>query len=1045
MTSPPTQPTLDLSPSHPRSDAAPVRHDTSYGTAALELLARRVDAVKADDPLRPVTVVVATNTVGITVRRHLGARGAGVVGLHVLTVRRLAELVGAPPLAASGRRPLSTPVVAAAVRRELADDPLVFAPVADHPATVESLVRVHRELDDVSDTGLDRLAATGPRPSDVVALHRRVRTRLSDGFYDDVDLFASATSRLATSGVTADLGTVVVFLPQRLSRDAAGLLATLGERVPLEVVVAWVGEDDADRDVVRTLDRLGVPTVGDRPATPLPSRTTGGEGCRVVTVSDQDEEARAAVDAVVAAARDGVPFERIAILLPTPVPYARLVHEALDEAGIERNGTGPRSLADRRVGRWVLDLLEQSVGRRDRAAVMDLLLATLAPTADTYAGSASSWLAASREAGIVAGTDEWTSRLAGLLADRASRGRWTGDVEGLREAVGDLFDLLDTLASADTWSRLAATVHGAVADWLGDPSERDRWPAVERDAADRVAAALDRLAGLDDVEPRVDVVDFRRTLELELETDLGRVGRFGHGVHVAPITGALGLDLDLVVVVGLAEGVFPTHPGEDSLLLDHERQVVGDELPARRELVGTQHRLLRIALAAAPRQVLVVPRGDLRTNAERVPCRWVADVVPRDAVEVHPSFAHRVTTAAFPSGARVARLRELADESGAGRVGTSTRLYGADPALRAVTDLVEARRGPAPSRYDGWIPDVTCLPSLVGDDVVVFPTHLEGYLSCPHAAFVVRVLGVREVDNPEERLAISALDRGSLVHDILEEWLRERLEEPLPDPDQPWSDHARHRLHEIAEEQLEDARTRGLTGHRLLWERDRLRILHELDHFLDADDRRRADEGLVPVAAEQAFGFRDDPDSAAEVVLPDGRVLRVAGKVDRVDRDRDGRHVVADYKTGSARGYAGLDDPDADPVANGLRLQLATYALGVAGSDARDVRAEYWFTSDRGGWGRIGYVVDDHVVRRLAVAAGRAVTMWESGLFTPLPTSPDDGKPWVDCAVCDPDGLGTADVHRRWTRLARRPELRELVRVHDPELADLLDAEEEDA
>ena len=35
---------------------------------------------------------------------------------------------------------------------------------------------------------------------------------------------------------------------------------------------------------------------------------------------------------------------------------------------------------------------------------------------------------------------------------------------------------------------------------------------------------------------------FSRTLALELETDLGRVGRFGDGVFVGPISMGIGLD-----------------------------------------------------------------------------------------------------------------------------------------------------------------------------------------------------------------------------------------------------------------------------------------------------------------------------------------------------------------------------------------------------------------------------------------------------------------------------------------------------------------------
>ena len=70
-------------------------------------------------------MIVPTNSVGVATRRLLASgelgpitsRGAGVVGVSFLTVYRLAELLAAPALAAAGRRPVSTPVVAAAVRQ----------------------------------------------------------------------------------------------------------------------------------------------------------------------------------------------------------------------------------------------------------------------------------------------------------------------------------------------------------------------------------------------------------------------------------------------------------------------------------------------------------------------------------------------------------------------------------------------------------------------------------------------------------------------------------------------------------------------------------------------------------------------------------------------------------------------------------------------------------------------------------------------------------------------------------------------------------------
>jgi len=165
---------------------------TAYGHAATQRLRDAVAEAKHDEPLAPVTVVVPTNSVGVAARRmlasgELGAlttHGRGVVGVNFLTVLRLAELLGAPRLAREQRRPVSTPVVASAVRRALAAEPGMFAPVAQHAATEEALVAAHRELGDLTDEQLDVLAAQGMRASEVVRLHRATHRALEEAWYD---------------------------------------------------------------------------------------------------------------------------------------------------------------------------------------------------------------------------------------------------------------------------------------------------------------------------------------------------------------------------------------------------------------------------------------------------------------------------------------------------------------------------------------------------------------------------------------------------------------------------------------------------------------------------------------------------------------------------------------------------------------------------------------------------------------------------------------------------------------------------------------------
>src|SRR6476646_3873749 len=109
--------------------------------------------------------------IGSGALRDVTDLGVVIAAVTFLTVYRIAEMLGAPRLAAAGRRPVSTPVLGAAVRGVLAREPGMFAAVAQHPATEQALVDASRELSQCDDAALDRLARASTRASDVVRVY----------------------------------------------------------------------------------------------------------------------------------------------------------------------------------------------------------------------------------------------------------------------------------------------------------------------------------------------------------------------------------------------------------------------------------------------------------------------------------------------------------------------------------------------------------------------------------------------------------------------------------------------------------------------------------------------------------------------------------------------------------------------------------------------------------------------------------------------------------------------------------------------------------
>jgi len=256
------------------------------------------------------------------------------------------------------------------------------------------------------------------------------------------------------------------------------------------------------------------------------------------------------------------------------------------------------------------------------------------------------------------------------------------------------------------------------------------------------------------------------------------------------------------------------------------------------------------------------------------------------------------------------------------------------------------------------------------------------------------------VERPEATDRISPLDRGSLVHAALAEFLD--TVDPRASPDEAWSDDERALLLAIGERRCNQMEAEGLTGRPLLWKLERRRILRELDWFLDCDEEIRAAFDIIPVPGgrERAFGFGGESGAPAVVRLHDGREVRFHGVVDRVDQAPDGSLIVVfDYKTGWR-----TDDPEAG-LERGNKLQLPVYALAMGRLEpSADVRAYYWYVRPSGDSTLKGIALDDAT---RAQFVDKLTTIFDGvgeGLFPAFPDKPrQDGRgrdTWENCCYC---------------------------------------------
>lgn len=1001
---------------------------TAYGPPAVELLAGQVLTAKGADRLAPVTVIVPSNYAAVSTRRSLAGRPGGVANVTFLTLFRLAERLGAASLAAAGRRPVSAPVLAQAVRSVLETDPGVFGPVADHPATELALVRSTRELGALTEDALAAVAACSARAADVVRIAGQVRARLASDWYDEHDLVHAATLAVQDGAVASP---VVVHLLQELSPAGASLLRSLARHQAVPVNVGVTGDAEADQAVLAAHARAGI-SVDDNQVHP-PTASA------IVSVSDPEEEVRTAVRELVDRARDGVPLGRIALLYGSFEPYARLLHEQLEAAEVPYNGAPVRAIGDMLYGRTVRSLLALPDRDFRRSDVLSVLTGAPIQDGDGLAPGRA-WERISLAAGVVEGKD-WAPRLAVFAADQRARAdeaeedereplahhlrRDAGRAEELADFVSGLRGDLSLLDTAGSWAAMVDATRALAARYLGGERERWRWPEDEQQAADRVEEALDRLGSLDVVGgPTPSVEVFRRTLEGELDASLRRVGHLGHGVLVGHVSMAIGLELDRLVMLGMAEGEFPPRRLEDSLLPDEERRAAAGELALRAERVSDDHRQLLAAMAAADHTTLSFPRGSLRSQGDRAASRWLladaAQLSGREAVftgelarlegawlKQVPSYTAGLSRLRFPATAQELRLATMLRDR--------EPVIEADPVLRAGAELVASRRSGDFTRFDGNLAGLL-LPDLSSGGVTS-ATGLQAWAVCPHAYFVQHLLGVEVIQDAERRLEIDPLDKGRLIHRILERFITEQI---AADGAGPWTGPALERLLAIAGDVFAEYEHRGLTGRPMFWRRDRARILADLTRFAAEDEGR-------PLATERRFDDVDYP-------LPDGRTVRFRGFIDRIDDTGPSSARVTDYKTGSSSGYSGLGAED--PHRHGTHLQLAVYGTAVQQHfDRTDVEAWYWFITDKARFDRIGYPLTRDVQAEVGRAVAEIVDGISSGVF---PGRPPEKPAYlrVDCWYCAPDGLSTAEARRDWERKRSDPQLVRYVALAEPEAVD---------
>jgi len=1048
-----------------------------YGNKVQEQLASLIAEAKNDNLLAPVTIVVPSMYTGLSVRRSLGKQG-GLVNVRFMVIPRLAEYLGAPALTRQGKSPLTPTMKLVAVRHfasEMANkEPL--SSISNHPPLHDYLVNTFNELAMLSEKQLSWLQAKSPVLNQVVEWYHMYR-ELTQPYYDREELAHSAAASVGSGdaeSVLKDLGFIIFYLITGFSPGELAFVSSLGIHKRCAVILGLTGEEDIDAENHKMASRLE-PVLG-KAASSVPGAENYAAD-HITIASDSNEEVRWAVRHIAQGAENGIPFHCMALLYRNATPYAELIKSHLYLAQIPAAGPDPVPLRDSAAGKIVLYLIDVFESDFARDSVMRWIAeAPVYTGGDVEFASRENalWEEVSGRAGIIRGAGQWSSRLERFCMGIEQKLKIEQSHEEDEEVVMVSHD--EDCAEAGMrlksfMERLSGSPPPAdgsswkdYSEWASQMMKKyshlDEWPEAQIQSYERVTAVLQELGTLDSIEPDgTSLGGFRQMLDDCLKMSSGRLGPVGEGVFVGPLGAAHGMEFDTVHILGMVGGAFPPKLHDDAIIPDQFREELGSSCPLtlRDQRRIDERRLFRGALASGQKRILSYSRSDGEGKRQGYPSPWLiseAEMLhgkhlhtdtsesgahtPIRSVDLEGMVAeewlsviHSIHNSMLSLGGLVPvdihdyDIHSLAKWHDSGyRVDRHFLMTEGSVGQRAL----RTERASRSTVFTAWDGNVTSLAGRsrrlgVPGESAHSPTRLELWAKCPFRYYLQHILEVPVLEHPEEIMTISPLDRGSLVHEILERFVKTLQESgQLPGYGEPWDSNHRALLMQIAEEEFARIESLGLTGRPLLWDVVMSEIRDDLSLFLKKDSELRAQMMTRPVEVEWRFGF-GEAGQCPPVVLDIGRGQRIMfrGVIDRLDSDESGQKLfIVDYKTGSSFPFRDMKD---NPLGAGTHLQLPVYAMAARSGFGQEceVQAGYWFISARAGFETREIILSEQLERNFESTVRLIVSCIEGGLFPANPGS--GGAGFNNCAYCDYARICSADTEIAWERKSQNPEL----------------------
>ena len=432
--------------------------------AALELRwSQIVSALKEDDPLKEINVLVGSNILASYLKRRVVQNGRIVANIRFHTFLDLAALLSDGPGSSPGKPHL--PRLGASVILEgiLASiPPAVFAPLSAYAGFRDALLETFRDLRDAEispvdlETAIQQKNRNPDRSENLEALadlYRRFRD-FASLFHDVSDDFRSAIRSAPDARRLLGSRQLLVYGIYDVTGQQSSLLAALRHGLEmiyfipfvheavsdfagpfLEERVRELGVDPVPVDIEPTADSLGCLAArgfGIADARESGMKTNPAQDKSVALVSAPGES-RAAVEVVreiLRAIGDGTirGFHEAAVILRQPENDVPILTEMLRLRGVPYFLQGGASFADRPVSKAVRALSGlQSAGFAREAVLAAMeLVAAAQPETSSIAWDVQSWRVLTNEPQFIAGLQSWDEGVESLIG-QARRDLWKAE------------------------------------------------------------------------------------------------------------------------------------------------------------------------------------------------------------------------------------------------------------------------------------------------------------------------------------------------------------------------------------------------------------------------------------------------------------------------------------------------------------------------------------------------------------------------------------------------------------------------------------------